>query len=188
VDEHTIRLALIERVHDLSLAGDYNLQSNQVVPEVARSLDIRGPSSKVEQQLLLTVWGDLFREGLLAWGADVQNPNPPFCHLTERGHRFLSNVSRDPNNPNGYMAYVDSLTTVDPIARSYIQEALNAFHNQCHKATAVMVGCAVERLVLRVSETLADQLNATGKMTTLSQGTQNDLKNWRIKQTKPRPS
>lgn len=180
MDEHEIRLALIEEARSLSQNGDYTLQSTQVIVRVARSLNIRDASKKAEQQLLLTIWSDLFREGLLAWGADVDNANPPFCHLTARGHRFLSNVSRDPYNPDGYMAYMDSLTTVDPIARSYIQEALNTFRNQCYKATAVMVGCAVERLVLRVAETLVVQVNATGKMGILDQKTPSDLQIWPI--------
>lgn len=33
------------------------------------------------QQDLLTAWHDLFREGTLSWGYNVDNPSAPFFHL-----------------------------------------------------------------------------------------------------------
>ena len=36
------------------------------------------------QQMLLTCWHDLFREGVLAWGYDVDNPGAPFFHFSRR--------------------------------------------------------------------------------------------------------
>jgi hypothetical protein len=37
-----------------------------------------------EQQRLLTAWNDLFRDGTLSWGYDVDNPASPFFHFAER--------------------------------------------------------------------------------------------------------
>jgi len=36
------------------------------------------------QQAILTCWHDLFREGTLSWGYDLDNPDPPFFHVPER--------------------------------------------------------------------------------------------------------
>lgn len=180
MDEHDLRMELIETARQLSSSSGYTLQHRAVLQETSQRLGIRGTSQKRQQELLLTAWYDLFREGILSWGVDISNDEFPFCHFTDRGRRFLANASRDPRNPRGYMAYLDQLTAVDPIARSYIEEALNTFQNECWKATAVMAGGAAERLALLVRDTLVAQLDATNKMGALNQGTRDNLRNWRI--------
>jgi hypothetical protein len=39
------------------------------------------PQKLKREQLVLTAWHDLFREGKLAWGYDTDNPNSPFFHV-----------------------------------------------------------------------------------------------------------
>lgn len=41
-------------------------------------------SSIEDQQHLLTAWHDLFRDGYLSWGYNIDNPNAPFFHITQR--------------------------------------------------------------------------------------------------------
>ena len=36
------------------------------------------------QQAVLTCWHDLFREGILSWGYDLDNPDRPFFHIPNR--------------------------------------------------------------------------------------------------------
>jgi hypothetical protein len=36
------------------------------------------------QQAILTCWHDLFREGALSWGYNLDNPDAPFFHVPER--------------------------------------------------------------------------------------------------------
>lgn len=36
------------------------------------------------QQAILTCWHDLFREGRLSWGHDLDNPDAPFFHIPNR--------------------------------------------------------------------------------------------------------
>ncbi len=176
-----MKMALIETAQEVS-TSDYSLRHGTVLDQASHRLGIRGSSQKGQQELLLTAWYDLFREGVLSWGSDINNDKFPFCHFTDRGRRFLTNASRDPRNLRGYMAYLDRLTTVDPIARSYIEEALHTFQNQCWKATAVMAGGAAERLALLVRDALVVQLDAMNKMAALNQGTRDSLRNWRISQ------
>lgn len=51
-----------------------------------QALDRLGISKKslTEQQALLTAWHDLFRDGVLSWGYNVDNPGAPFFHFTHR--------------------------------------------------------------------------------------------------------
>ena len=75
-------------------------------------------------------------------------------HLTEVGRRTLSTLSRDPYNPEGYLAAVRPLLAPGSVALSYLEEGVNTFQAGCLKATAVMVGAAAESLVLDVRDTL----------------------------------
>ena len=46
------------------------------------------PELKLQQEML-TCWNDLFLDGLLSWGYDLDNPDPPFFHVP------------DPDRPRG---------------------------------------------------------------------------------------
>jgi hypothetical protein len=39
------------------------------------------------QQAILTCWHDLFREGTISWGLNLDNPDPPFFHIPVRPRR-----------------------------------------------------------------------------------------------------
>jgi len=181
LDGQQMRVALIEKTRDLLRTYPESLNHDQVLREVARDLGIRGASGRDAQAGLLTIWYDLFREGYLSWGIDIDNPNPPFCHLTGRGRTFLSHISHDPANHQGYMQYLTSQTTLNPVAQSYIQEALNTYNNMCYKATAVMVGAAAESMVIEVRDTLVGHMKTTGQLwTTVAPAIQKRLEAWQI--------
>ena len=76
------------------------LTQTGVLNEVSRRLNVGHDIGA--QEAVLTQWGELFRTGLVAWGLNLLNPDPPFFHLTESGRRALSNATRDPSNPAGY--------------------------------------------------------------------------------------
>ena len=63
-------------------------QQRVVLDEVARKLLNRElfitPSNPKEEQDILTCWHDLFREGRLSWGFDLNNPDAPFFHVPVR--------------------------------------------------------------------------------------------------------
>ncbi len=71
MDEHDMRMALIEAVQHVSASG-YSLQHGIVLEHASQGLGIRGSSPKGQQELLLTAWYDLFREGILSWGGRPQ--------------------------------------------------------------------------------------------------------------------
>jgi len=181
MDGQQIRATLLDVVNEYASGRGYSLQRDTVLEEASRRLNIRGSGQERAQQALLTVWSDLFREGYLAWGTDINNVKPPFCHVTDRGRTFLRNVSHDPANPDGYLHYLASHVSLNPIANSYIAEAVRCYNNMCYKATAVMIGCAAESVVLEVRDTLRDRLISTGKIGSLSSKEQHNLDSWMIK-------
>lgn len=138
-----------------------SFQQNTIITEVRRIMDIKGDDIELEQAIL-TIWYDLFRKGHLSWGYNLTNSEPPFCHLTEKGKEFLKNYSSDPANPEGYLNLVKKFK-INDIAFSYIQEAVNSYNNNCHKAAAVMVGCASESMILELRDTLVAKMTALGK-------------------------
>jgi hypothetical protein len=126
-------------------------------------------------EAILTQWGELFRTGLLAWGFNLSNPDPPFFHLTDRGRVALANLTRDPSNPDGYRRHLASIASVDAISMSYLTEGLDCYVVGLFKASAVMVGGAAESMVLNLREGIVQRLIALGKPVP------QPMKDWKIK-------
>ena len=146
------------------------LQQSSVLDAVARKLG-RG----FDEQAILTQWGELFRTGLLAWGLNLSNPNPPFFHLTERGRQALANSTRDPSNPAGYLRNVASIATLDPVSASYLTEGLECYVAGLFKAAAVMVGASAESVILDLRD------RTVQKLTSLTHPIPKPMEDWRIK-------
>lgn len=174
MDGDTMRRVVLEIVAER--AGQHSLQSASVVNEAARRLELDRHRSGIDhEQALLSLWWDLLRTGYIAWGYDLANPNPPFCHLTERGRRILSTLSRDPSNPEGYLRYLRESADLNPIAWSYLEEALAAYNSGLAKSAAVMLGVASESLVLSLRDRLVERL------TELHRTVPKGLTNWRLR-------
>lgn len=140
--------------------GQAPLTQTGVLNEVSRRL---GAGYSIEvQEAVLTQWGELFRTGLLAWGLNLSNPDPPFFHLTARGKQALSNATRDPSNPAGYLRHLASVARLNPVAMSYLTEGLECYVAGLFKAAAVMVGAAAESTILGLRDTVVQQLSAAG--------------------------
>ena len=133
------------------------------------------PHDREFEQAVLTQWHDLVRTGYFAWGYDVNNPNPPFFHFTERGRRALEKLGRDPGNPAGYLRYLSSISKLNPISSSYLAEGLDCFVAGYYKAAAVMIGAAAERLILELRDAVSVRLAQT------KQHEPNNLADMRVK-------
>ncbi|MFZ7104456.1 MAG: hypothetical protein ACOWWO_17630 [Peptococcaceae bacterium] len=137
-------------------AGSTSLQTSSILHE---AIDNLGVIKSVEiEQIMLTIWYDLFRTGYLAWGFNIANPNPPFCHVTNQGREFLKNMSRDPFNSEGYLSYLAEITSLNPTLASYVNEALRTFNSDCYKASAVMIGVASESMLLDLRDLLVSRI------------------------------
>lgn len=172
MDGATIKQTLLDVVKEYHGRGPGFFQSEPIIREASRRLGFRRPE---DDQLVLTLFGDLFLQGLLAWGYDSANPNPPFLHLTDRGRAALANLSRDPSNPDGYLAAMRKAAKINAVATSYCEEALRTFNAACWRSTAVMIGAASESLVLDVRDALEARLSKLGRPVP------KDLQDWRIK-------
>lgn len=166
-----LRRIVLERVKRYSNYGS-NFQGEVVLLELKEEIN---PKSIEEEQAILTIWYDLFREGIIAWGYNLGNPDPPFIHLTEVGRRCLEHLSRDPYNPDGYMSMLKPLISDNAIAYSYIKEALEAFQSCCYRAVAVLVGAASESIILDLRDVLISRLKI------LNEDIPDRLNDWRIK-------
>jgi hypothetical protein len=146
-----------------------SLQQSSLLDAAARKL------SGCTHEAILTQWSELFRTGLLAWGMNLSNPNPPFFHLTDRGRQALENATRDPSNPAGYLRHLTSIARLNDVAMSYLTEALDCYVAGLFKAGAVMVGGAAESVILDLRDTVVEKLTALGKPTP------KPMDDWRIK-------
>jgi hypothetical protein len=111
LSQNDLRNTLLEVIAEQQCQYGGNLQSLSVLPEVNRRLGNRGDPAF--ERGLLTAFHDLFRTRYLAWGLSLTNPSPPFYHTTETGRRALHNFSRDPASPDGYLAYLNSVSRPD---------------------------------------------------------------------------
>ncbi len=170
-----IRQVLLEEIRSSQPKSsmDGSLQQNTVLSRVSERLQIHNNTDL--EQVVLAEWYGLFNTGFLAWGHNLSNCNPPFCHVTSRGKDALKSLSRDPSNPAGYLAYVHSLAPLNPVAASYLKEGLDCFVGAHYKAAAVMLGAATESLVLELRDHLVQRLSD------LQQEVPPKLNDWRVK-------
>ncbi len=155
---------------------DPTLQRGTVLQAASEKLGARQDQDL--QQAILTEWGELFRTGLVAWGLNLMNPDPPFFHLTDRGRQAFEEWTRDPSNPAGYLRHLDSITKLDAVALSYLKEGLDCYAAGFFKAAAVMVGASAERIVLDLRDVTVDRLTSLGKAA-VPQGL--ELEQWKVK-------
>ena len=157
--EQDIRTVLLEIVSELT--SEYGLVQQVHVFDRAKqriddSRDIR------VQEAILNVWNDLFRTGILAWGSDLTNCDPPFFHPTERGQDYLKRISRNPHNPLGYLQYINDEIPLNPISYSYLEEAIYVYNASHIKSAAVMVGAASESILLDTRDKLIEKMESLG--------------------------
>lgn len=177
-DGQTMRRVLLEVIEELSQSRAHanSLQSASILEEAARRLNIPINNQNFSgEQALLTLFHDLFRNGHLAWGLNLANASPPFCHVTLQGRNALRHYSRDPANPDGYMEHLAASGSLNPIASSYISEALATYNADCFKAAAVMVGAAAESVILELRDVLKAKIDSLGRTPP------KDLLDWQIK-------
>lgn len=153
--------------------GDGNLQSRGILKEARVRLG--GGQDHALEEAILTVFHDLLRSGYLAWGFNLANPDPPFFHITEQGRKSLANLSRDPSNPDGYLAFLSKAAQLNPIADSYLREALACFVNDLPKSAAVMVGGASESIALELRDAIV------GRLQGLNRAVPKGIDDWRFK-------
>jgi len=154
-----VREMLLEAIEHLRKAHFGSLQLQSIINHISSSVSNPSPDY---QRMVLTELHELFRTGCLAWGLNFANPSPPLFHVTERGARALENLSRDPANPEGYKQHLKTVAQLNPVAESYLSEALDCFAAGHFKASAVMLGTASESLILELRDAVTNGLKTIG--------------------------
>src|SRR5258708_39140559 len=99
----SIREALLTLVNDFEeKRKGGNLQEPELLDAAAKLL-VPFPGNQDLEQAILTQWQDLFRTGILGRGHSLTTPTGTTCYLTAVGRRTLTNATRDPGNPAGYI-------------------------------------------------------------------------------------
>lgn len=172
--EEDAQRALLEFIaENLQAArGEAELGCGWVVEQVCRKLGIRGSR---DEQVVLTAFYDLFLNGVISFGRAANQAETNWMHVTEHGRKTVAEVSRDPANVAGYLAYVSPYVPAGSVERSYVEEALATYARGCNKATAVMIGAAAEALILDLRDALV------ARMAALSKPVPKNMTDWRIK-------
>lgn len=87
MDFQELRREVLEVAKRCAQRGAGYSQQGIVLDEVAQKYRRNSyPSMDIKlQQAILTCWHDLFREGDLSWGYDLDNPDAPFFHVRDNG-------------------------------------------------------------------------------------------------------
>ncbi len=169
--------AMLDAIRANSSNGSVSFSPDDVIKQVVGQLN--AASDEDLKRAVLCYFNDLLRAGVVGIGdKDYVDPKRRVsagptaewphgkCYLTPDGKEVLTQASRDPINSPGYLAYLDQEATLDDVTRGYVEEALSTYRACCYKATAVLIGAAVEKLVLALCDELRMRLNAIGSKPT----------------------
>lgn len=161
-------------------AKQHNLESRGRRPGALVSSGGPPPPPLDVQQIYLAALNELVRTGVVAWGYNFDNAEPPFLSLTPRGQSLLAGLGHSPANRAGYLGLVSQSVADTTVAWSYISEAVDCFNSGCFKATAVLTGGATEALILDLRDSLVQ------KLTFLGTPVHAQLNDWRAKTARDR--
>jgi len=111
---------------------------------------------RVDSEIYLEVFWELFRQGIITLGFNDANREFPHCRVSQFGRRLLE-------NQQGYFfhdvtTYTNIITreipNIDPITLVYLQEAMQAFKAGCILSSTVMLGVATEHAFLLVLDAI----------------------------------
>jgi len=108
----------------------------------------------------LEYWWHLARLGVIAVPGDsvsgLSTVEFRALALTDRGRALLERGESSPHCPPKYLEAVRKrISKADDIAMTYLNEAVGAWSAGLYRSSAVMLGCACERLVLILAERIA---------------------------------
>jgi hypothetical protein len=114
-----------------------------------------------DPEAILEYWWWLARIGVIAFpGGELRImplPGPlPKMHLTERGRKLLERGQESPHNPDRFYKKIrERIGSPDDIVMEYLDEAVGAWAVGLNRASAVMLGCACEQLVLLLAQAVS---------------------------------
>lgn len=174
---------MLETISELAKAGGGCFAAQYAAEStVAKMREVAPTMAHDLKAAALVYLNTLLRSGFLAFGqTGTGNWSTESLFLTEAGNAALKQFGRDPINKPGYMDYIKNrLPNLDKDVEVYVVEALDAYAAGCHRAVAVLVGAALEMMILRVRDRLVDKMVEKINKTPGSGPVPPDLNDWKI--------
>lgn len=129
------------------IQGNNNLQTKIIIIEVENYAKSKGLNfTREDKDKVLHIVSELITQGILGWGLNYDNAEPPFLHISEYGKIVIESGKQQPYDPEGYLTYLKSqIPSVDDIIVTYITEAVQTLRTNNVLSAAVMLGVASER-------------------------------------------
>lgn len=120
--------------------------------------------SEKEHARVREVISNLFAEGLLMWGLNKTNPDPPFMGITEYGEEVLENEDLIPHDPNGFLnKFKTEIPNADNLILKYLTESVQTYRTNNLLSSSVMLGVAAEAAFNNLFEKLRSTLTNANK-------------------------
>jgi hypothetical protein len=112
--------------------------------------------SKMDGEIFLEVFWELFRQGIITLGLNDSNINFPFFRVSGFGKKVLEqNNTYYFHDFSGYQkVIVENIPNIDTVTLDYLKEAMQAFLSGCILASTVMIGVSIEYTFLKLLETI----------------------------------
>ena len=163
MSEHSTHDQLRRLVDGTLLAGQADCVHNLFNAVASKTKHV---GIEFDGAVVLEYFWQLARTGVVAVpGAGIQMLpfQMPKLLLTERGRKFLESHEHSPHDTNRYIAEVRRrIVNLDEVVLSYLVEAVEAWQSGLNRSSAVMLGCACERIVLLLAETIAENAELPG--------------------------
>lgn len=114
------------------------------------------PLASEDKNLLLEIFWDLFRQGIITLGLNDGNPQFPFFRLTRLGQQHAAGgAAYFFHDVSSYeAAVVGEVPSIDPATVIYLKEAMQAFRSGCLLSATVMLGVSAEHTFNLLLETI----------------------------------
>ena len=116
------------------------------------------PDKNVEY--ILDLMNLLLQQGIIRWGLNKSNLDPPFMSVTDYGRKVLEMDEVTPYDPDGYLDNIKSKITLDEITELYLNECIQTFQRGNYLSSAVMLGVAAESIFNQVYDHFIDSLES----------------------------
>jgi len=150
--------------------GLYSGPTNSITRIGGPSYDLDGQDFKRVPEIVRQLFWMLLVQGILVFGHDDMNPNWPFYKITEYGESILKQHGPRPYDPDGFLKEFSRINpNADSIVLEYLKEAVYTFNMGCFKASAVMLGCASEQIILILHEIFESAISDPSKKKAFTQ-------------------
>jgi hypothetical protein len=95
-------------------------------------------------------------EGVITYGQNQGNAGPDRFSLSQYGEDCVKSRDILPHDPENFLRHVQRNVGFAPTEKRFVEQALQAYLRNLPDASAVMLGCASEYLVISLAEALAN--------------------------------